>query len=223
MMNFTEVSKAISEVSKKSMDMPKFGEGVSPKSIKDFNEADKKLSIDKEISNNISEEKNLTNKDIKEYKEEIKNLSENEQNYIREETGWSDEIINHIESWEQYEVYKGADLHEVNVNGRLCLVKDIDLNYVDEKTGLTNQERMERGLSPIDSKTGEKIELHHMGQSFDSPFAELNANSEHGGKNHSILHDNSVESWRRDPELKNQYQNHDKPDHWKNRLNEGGE
>ena len=58
MMNFTEVSKAISEVSKKSMDMPKFGEGVSPKSIKDFNEADKKLSIDKEISNNISEEKN---------------------------------------------------------------------------------------------------------------------------------------------------------------------
>ena len=45
MMNFTEVSKAISEVSKKSMDMPKFGEGVSPKNIKDFNEADKKLTI----------------------------------------------------------------------------------------------------------------------------------------------------------------------------------
>lgn len=47
MMNFTEVSKAISEVSKKSMDMPKFGEGVSPKNVKDFNEADKKLNIER--------------------------------------------------------------------------------------------------------------------------------------------------------------------------------
>lgn len=47
MMNFTEVSKAISEVSKKSMDMPKFGECLSPKNIKDFNEADKKLNIEK--------------------------------------------------------------------------------------------------------------------------------------------------------------------------------
>lgn len=51
MMNFTEVSKAISEVSKKSMDMPKFGEGVSPKNIKDFNEADKKLNVDNQINN----------------------------------------------------------------------------------------------------------------------------------------------------------------------------
>lgn len=207
MMNFTEVSKAISEVSKKSMDMPKFGYKEVPRTLKDFNEADKKLNIEK---NSID-------------KEGIRSLSENEKSYIKEETGWSDEIINHIESYEQYEVYRDANLHEVEVNGRLCLVKDINLDYVDDKTGLSNRERINKGLSPIDSKTGEKIELHHMGQSFDSPFAELNANSEHGGKNHGILHDNSIESWRRDPELKNQYQNHDKPDHWKNRLNEGGE
>ena len=45
MMNFTEVSKLISEVSKKSIDIPKFAEGTTPKSIKNFNEADKKLNI----------------------------------------------------------------------------------------------------------------------------------------------------------------------------------
>lgn len=47
MMNFTEVSKLISEVSKKSIDIPKFAEGTTPKSIKNFNEADKKLNIEK--------------------------------------------------------------------------------------------------------------------------------------------------------------------------------
>ena len=43
MMNFAEVSKAVSEVSKKSMDMPKFGEGLKNSSIDNFNDADKSL------------------------------------------------------------------------------------------------------------------------------------------------------------------------------------
>lgn len=37
------------------------------------------------------------------------------------------------------------------------------------------------------------------------PFAELCANSEHGGGKDAILHDKKVESWRQDPERKNQY------------------
>ena len=43
MVNFTEVSKAISEVSKKSMDMPKFGEKLKNSSIDNFDNADKPL------------------------------------------------------------------------------------------------------------------------------------------------------------------------------------
>lgn len=37
------------------------------------------------------------------------------------------------------------------------------------------------------------------------PFAELCANSEHGDGKDAILHDKKVESWRQDPERKNQY------------------
>lgn len=148
-------------------------------------------------------------------------LTDEEREKIKEETGWSDEIIDHISSIEQYnKVYKNAGLHEAEVDGRKCLLKNIDYDYVDPKTGLTNRELMENGRSPIDAKTGEKIGLHHMGQNFDGPFAELCENSEHGDGNHETLHPKSEGSWRKDPDKKSQY-NIEKKEHWKARLQEG--
>ena len=147
-------------------------------------------------------------------------LTDEERLKIKNETGWSDEIINSIKSMDQYEIYKKADLTKAEINGRKCLVKKIDFDYVDEKTGLTNRELMERGRSPIDPKTGEKIELHHMGQDYDAPFAELNENSEHGDGNHSTLHPKTEGSWRNTPELNNQYQN-EKREYWKARAKSG--
>ena len=147
-------------------------------------------------------------------------LTEDEKSKIIEETGWSSKIVDCIESMEQYEIYKNAGLHETEIDGRKCLVKDIDMDYVDPKTGLTNRELMEKGRAPIDAKTGEPIELHHMGQDFNSPFAELCANSEHGDGKDAILHDKKIESWRQDPEKKNQYNNVQRPNHWKARARE---
>lgn len=147
-------------------------------------------------------------------------LTEDEKSKIIEETGWSSKIVDCIESMEQYEIYKNAGLHETEIDGRKCLVKDIDMDYVDPKTGLTNRELMEKGRAPIDAKTGEPIELHHMGQDFNSPFAELCANSEHGNGKDAILHDKKIESWRQDPEKKNQYNNVQRPNHWKARARE---
>lgn len=43
MIGFTEIVKTVSEVSKSSMYMPKFGEDIKSNSVKDINEADKKL------------------------------------------------------------------------------------------------------------------------------------------------------------------------------------
>lgn len=147
-------------------------------------------------------------------------LTENQKKAIIAETGWSREIVNCIQSWEQYEVYKNANLHEETIDGRKCLCKDIDPDYIDPKSGLSNRELMKNGRAPIDSKTGEKIELHHMGQDFDSPFAELCENCEHGDGNHGTLHDMKQESWRRDPDLKRQYNNIQRPNHWKARAAE---
>lgn len=145
-------------------------------------------------------------------------LTEEQKAQIKEETGWSDEIIDHIDSMEQYEIYKKADLEEREVNGRKCLCKKIDLDYVDPKTGKTNRQLMESGRSPIDSRTGEKIQLHHMGQDFEGPFVELCELSEHKDGNHAALHPKSEGSWRNDPEKNNLYNNIQRPEHWRARA-----
>ncbi len=125
-------------------------------------------------------------------------LTDEEKAKIKEETGWSDEIIDHIKNMKQYEILKNAGLIEVEINGRKCLIKEnIDLDYEDED-GITNRERMARGLAPLDSKTGKPIELHHLGQKADSPLVELTEEEhrtgeyEDGKKNQSLWHDNTI-------------------------------
>lgn len=127
-------------------------------------------------------------------------LTEEEKVKIKEETGWSDEIIENIKNMKQYEILKNAGLKEVEINGRKCLIKEnIDLDYTDED-GISNRERMKRGLAPLDSKTGKPIELHHLGQKADSPLVELTEEEhrtgeyEDGKKNQSLWHDNTVET-----------------------------
>lgn len=153
-------------------------------------------------------------------------ITEDDRESIKEETGWSDDIVDALIETKttkaQYEVYRDADLHECVVNNRLCLCKDIDMDYVNEKTGMTNRELMELGRSPYDSKTGEKIELHHMGQEYDGPLVELNENSEHGDGNHKTLHPKHEDSFRQEPEKEYAY-NYEKKQYWKTRAAEGSE
>ena len=45
-------------------------------------------------------------------------LSDEEKAKIKEETGWSDEIIDAIGSWKEYEIYKNAGLVEAEIGGK---------------------------------------------------------------------------------------------------------
>lgn len=136
-------------------------------------------------------------------------LTDEDRAKIKEETGWSDEIVNNIQNMEQYEILKNANLIEVEINGRKCLIRtDIDLDK-EWPTGKfdsdgnpiyeTNRERMEDGKPPLD-ENGKPIELHHLGQKADSPLVELTV-EEHrtgersdGTKNQSLWHDNTKET-----------------------------
>ena len=147
---------------------------------------------------------------------EIGALSPKERDFIKNEKGWSDAVIDYIDNMKQYEdVYKDAHLKEVKVNNRTCLVKDnLDLDYVDPKTNKTNKELMQNGRNPYDATTGERIELHHMNQKADSPFAELTKKSEHDG-NHATLHPSKEPSWRKtDPDADKKYNQEERPNHW---------
>lgn len=154
-------------------------------------------------------------------KDGTRELTDEEKTKIKEETGWSNEIIDNITNMKQYEVLKNAGLKEVEINGRKCLIKEnIDLDYAD-KDGITNREKMVRGLSPLDSKTGKTLQLHHLGQKADSPLVELTEEEhrtgeyEDGKKNQSLWHDNTKEtevhgegnSWKQEREA-----------HWKERI-----
>ncbi|WP_373079048.1 HNH/ENDO VII family nuclease [Fusobacterium varium] len=122
-----------------------------------------------------------------------KNLSAEEKEMIKEETAWSDEIIDSIGSIKEYEVYKEANLSEAEKCGKKCLIRsDIDGEQKDSM-GRTNIERGEQGLAPINIE-GKKIELHHIGQRADSPLAELTKDEHIGNGNDIILHDKTKES-----------------------------
>lgn len=119
---------------------------------------------------------------------EKNSLNLEEKQIIKKESGWSDEVVDHLRSMDEYEIYKKAGLIEGEVNGEKCLMRtDIDWDRVD-KFNKTNRERISKGNSPLDSE-GNPIELHHIGQQNDSPLAELTFNEHRSDGNDTVLHD----------------------------------
>lgn len=112
---------------------------------------------------------------------------------INEKSNYSDEVNEHISSVEELEVYQKAGLREESVDGRTALVRDdIDWDQKDE-FGRSNRKRVEEDLVPYDTN-GDKIELHHIGQKDDAPFAELSQPQHRGKGNDTVLHDKQKES-----------------------------
>lgn len=139
-------------------------------------------------------------------------LTDEEKTRLREETGWSDKIIDSLVSLEEAEIYKNAGLIEAEIGGKPCLIRpDIDWDQKDQ-FGRTNAERAKQGLAPIDSN-GQPLELHHIGQRNDSPLAELTMPEHRGKGNDTILHDKSIES-----EIDRSSFGIERAQHWKERL-----
>lgn len=102
---------------------------------------------------------------------------------IQHESLYPMEIIERLGNKEQYSLFKEIGLKSTLINNKTALVRNIDLNYVDDATGLTNLQLMQRGNAPFDP-TGNRYELHHIGQRNDSPLAIL-TRTEH---DNSFLH-----------------------------------
>ncbi len=135
---------------------------------------------------------------------------------ICEKSDYSSEVNDHISSVEELEVYQKAGLKEEVVDGRTCLIRsDLDFDYYDPVEGKTNREIIAERGSPYDAKTGEKIQIHHVGQDYDAPFAELTATEHKSKQNYKIMHpDPDAESWRRDSKKSNHYNGMQRPNHW---------
>jgi hypothetical protein len=184
-----------------------------------------KISDSKEVPPKDTVEQQEKTQDIPDrYKisdmKESWSLTDEDRKKIKEESGWSDEVVDNIRSLKEYEVYKKvgkeAGLVEVKINGRECLIRnDIDWGQKDD-LGLTNKERVERNNSPR-GKDGATIELHHIGQKADSPFVELKMKEHRTGVNDGILHDKTMESEVHNEENEPKYQQ-ERKEHWKIRA-----
>ena len=144
-----------------------------------------------------------------------KGLSEEEKARIKEETDWPDEVINEISSWEEYEIYKSEGLKAYEINGKWYLLNpNIDLEYVTAD-GRTNRQRLADGDAPIDKRTGQKYELHHVGQNPNGVLAELPMGKHRLAPNNLILHplreDSDVDHGPEWDKTRKQ--------HWENRQN----
>lgn len=112
-----------------------------------------------------------------------------------EDDGWSKNVLDHIGSEAEANIYEKANVRYDQINGKEVLCKD-DIDYdqiVDEETGETNLDRMKAGKAPLD-KDGNPIELHHIGQEPDSPLVELTRAEHRGVGNDNILHNKVDES-----------------------------
>lgn len=186
----------ISELANKSIeDIKNAGDGVMNKldEIKNLTPEQLRERMEQNLEQ-AKESLDANNEGTDDYDEAAKDgLSDEEKAKVKEETGWSEEIIDAIGSWKEYEIYKNAGLVEAEIGGKKCLIRnDIDWDQKDAM-GRTNKERAEQGLSPI-NKDGKVIELHHIGQHADSPLAELTQEEHRGKGNDTILHDKTKES-----------------------------
>ena len=118
----------------------------------------------------------------------------NREREINSISPYSAEINKYIRRPEELEIYKSCNLTETVITRR-TLIYPVDISY-KYGGGVSNLERMLNGDSPRDAFTGEVIELHHIGQRFDSPFAELPRLTQCSTKTYRLLHDASIESWR---------------------------
>ena len=99
------------------------------------------------------------------------------------------DVIKQFTSTKQYDICKDAGLKAKMVNGKTALVRNIDLNYVDEATGKTNLQLMLKGNAPVDPATGLKYELRHIGQKTDSTLAILTKAEHMQDGNNTIWHE----------------------------------
>ncbi len=111
-------------------------------------------------------------------------------------TGYPLQVVKMMKSTKEGLVYfEQAGLYAETINGQTALIRSIDLTYESELAGktVTNLERMRLGYAAIDPVTGKAFQLHHIGQSVDSPLAILSQFEHTGGGNNGILHNLNIE------------------------------
>lgn len=134
------------------------------------------------------------------YEQSAAIYNENQEKSIEQISPYSRKINVFIRNVKELQIYTQLNLKEIVVT-RPSIILDIDPNYSDS-SGVTNLSKMLSGKAPSDGLSGETIDLHHIGQRYDSPFAELPHNIHDTAGYYSTLHI-AKPSWRNEKRLVN--------------------
>ena len=130
---------------------------------------------------------------------------------------YSKEINKAIYKYNEFLLYYSLRLQEAFVT-RPALIKEIDFDMWVSCEGKTNQQLIQEGFAPYayDTEDG-KIEIHHIGQNFEAPFAELTVAEHKMYGNSSVLHEFNTDSWRQDKKKTSDFilERHE---YWRKRL-----
>ena len=157
--------------------------------------------MNKEVLYTVSSE---TEQAFYNFKEEVSAANlELQKKYILEDSPYSNAINKAISNYREFLFYYNLKLKEAYVT-RPSLIKDIDLDLWVSCESKTNRDLLKEGKSPYayDSEGG-KIEIHHIGQQYDSPFAELTVDEHSLEGSNKLLHEIQNDSWRNQEQLKN--------------------
>jgi len=118
----------------------------------------------------------------------LSGITMNEAATIQKESKYPIDVIKQFKNMDQYKICKEAGLIPRKINGKTALIRNIDINYIDEATGMSNLQLMLEGKAPIDPVSGLQYELHHIGQKVDSTLAILTKAEHMQNGNNKIWH-----------------------------------
>lgn len=144
-------------------------------------------------------------------KELAKRKRDSDRRSIYQMSIYSPKITNSLSSLSELMIYMSLELKEAHIT-RPVLICNVDPFYMD-KNGILNIQKMLRGNPPI-NEMGLPCHLHHIGQKFEAPFAELFPDFHNTGQYYRVLHPNlEKESWRIDPAKRTAFSK-EKELHW---------
>lgn len=156
--------------------------------------------------------------DLKELRTTIeKSKIEKQKEEILKDSPYTEEVNNYIANYQEFYSYYTLNLQEAKVT-RTALIREIDKDLYISSENATNFELMSKGKAPYSYDAEEGIiELHHIGQDYNAPFAELTKSEHIMSGNNKIFHTETEESWRSDKNLLNSYLK-ERAEYWKKRA-----
>ena len=128
------------------------------------------------------------------------------QEYVLINHLFSPSVAPYFRTIDEVDYYVKHSYHEITINGRPCLVRDVNIDYISYKTGKSNRELMKEGKPPACARRDREEYVwaaHHVGQTKKGnyPIAIIPGYDHIGNGYNTIFHPGNSGEKLHDPEF----------------------